>query len=86
MNAASNQAVIRITALVNRFGRQVIHDGVDLEVRRGEIMGIVGGSGTGKSVLLRTIIGLNKPAAGRNAAISSADGASCFRTGPCFPR
>ena len=65
MSASSKEAIIRITALVNRFGQQVVHDGVDLEVRRGEIMGIVGGSGTGKSVLLRTIIGLNRPAAGR---------------------
>ena len=43
----------------------MIHDGLDLDVRRGEVFGIVGGSGTGKSVLLRTIIGLNHPAAGR---------------------
>jgi phospholipid/cholesterol/gamma-HCH transport system ATP-binding protein len=56
--------VIRLRGIVNRFGRQVVHDGVDLDVRRGEVMGIVGGSGTGKSVLLRTIIGLNRPAAG----------------------
>ncbi|HLI13987.1 MAG TPA: ATP-binding cassette domain-containing protein [Alphaproteobacteria bacterium] len=57
--------VIRIRGLVTRFGRQVIHDGLDLDVRRGEVMGVVGGSGTGKSVLLRTIIGLNRPAGGR---------------------
>ncbi len=56
--------VIRVHDLVNRFGAQTIHDGVDLEVERGEVMGIVGGSGTGKSVLLRTIVGLNHPAAG----------------------
>src|SRR5581483_4741130 len=43
---------------------QTIHDGIDLEVRRAEVMGIVGGSGTGKSVLLRTIVGLIRPAAG----------------------
>ena len=58
-------AVIRVRGLVNRFGRQIVHEGLDLDVRRGEVMGIVGGSGTGKSVLLRTIIGLNKHAAGR---------------------
>jgi len=57
--------VIRVRGLVNRFGRQIVHEGLDLDVRRGEVMGIVGGSGTGKSVLLRTIIGLNKPVAGR---------------------
>jgi phospholipid/cholesterol/gamma-HCH transport system ATP-binding protein len=56
--------IIRIRGLVNRFGSQVIHDGLDLEVRQGEVFGVVGGSGSGKSVLLRTIIGLNKPAAG----------------------
>jgi phospholipid/cholesterol/gamma-HCH transport system ATP-binding protein len=57
--------VIRVQGLVNRFGRQTVHDGLDLEVRRGEVLGVVGGSGTGKSVLLRTIVGLNRPAAGR---------------------
>ena len=57
--------MIRVRGLVNRFGAQTIHDGLDLDVRRGEILGVVGGSGTGKSVLLRTIVGLNRPAAGR---------------------
>lgn len=51
--------------MVNRFGTQVVHDGVDLEVLEGEVLGIVGGSGSGKSVLLRTMLGLNKPAAGQ---------------------
>ncbi len=53
--------VIRVRGLVNRFGEQVVHDGVDLEVRRGEIFGVVGGSGTGKSVLMRSILGLRTP-------------------------
>ena len=57
--------VIRVQGLVNRFGSQTVHDHLDLEVRRGEVLGVVGGSGAGKSVLLRTIIGLNRPAAGR---------------------
>ncbi len=56
--------LIRVSDLVTRFGAQTIHDGIDIEVKRGEVIGIVGGSGTGKSVLLRTIIGLNTPAAG----------------------
>lgn len=56
--------VISIRGLVNRFGSQVVHDGLDLDVRRGEILGVVGGSGTGKSVLMRSIIGLQRPAAG----------------------
>lgn len=59
---------IRVTGLVTAFGqgarRSVIHDGIDLEVRRGEVLGVVGGSGTGKSVLLKEIIGLMPPAAG----------------------
>ncbi len=55
---------ISVHGLVNRFGDATIHDGVDLDVRRGEIMGVVGGSGTGKSVLMRSIIGLQRPEAG----------------------
>lgn len=55
---------IRVRGLVNQFGDAVIHDGLDLDVRSGEILGVVGGSGTGKSVLLRSIIGLQTPAAG----------------------
>ncbi len=60
----SDPIAIRVRGLVNRFGEQLIHDGVDLEVRSGEILGVVGGSGTGKSVLMRSIIGLKRPEAG----------------------
>jgi len=56
---------IRVSGLENRFGAQVVHEGLDLEVRRGEILGVVGGSGTGKSVLMRSIIGLQMPSKGR---------------------
>lgn len=52
---------IRIRGLTNAFGDFVIHDALDLDVRRGEILGVVGGSGTGKSVLMRSIIGLQIP-------------------------
>ena len=52
---------IEVEGLVTSFGDQIIHDGLDLKVRRGEILGVVGGSGTGKSVLMRTIIGLQVP-------------------------
>jgi phospholipid/cholesterol/gamma-HCH transport system ATP-binding protein len=60
----SRDTVISIRGLKNSFGEQVIHEGLDLDVRRGEILGVVGGSGTGKSVLMRSIIGLQTPAAG----------------------
>ena len=56
-----HEHVITIRGLVNRFGNQVVHDGLDLDVRRDEILGIVGGSGTGKSVLLQSILGLHGP-------------------------
>jgi phospholipid/cholesterol/gamma-HCH transport system ATP-binding protein len=56
--------VIRVRGLRNRFGRQVVHDGLDMEVRNNEIFGVVGGSGAGKSVLLRSILGLRKPDSG----------------------
>ena len=56
--------MIRVTGLRNSFGDQVIHENLDLEVRRGEIIGIVGGSGTGKTVLMRSIIGLQRYTAG----------------------
>ena len=59
-----NDALIQVRGLVNRFGNQTVHDGLDLDIRRGEILGVVGGSGTGKSVLLRSIVGLRRPNAG----------------------
>ncbi|WP_298301527.1 ABC transporter ATP-binding protein [uncultured Erythrobacter sp.] len=55
---------IVVSGLVNRFGDFAVHDGLNLEVCRGEILGVVGGSGTGKSVLMRSIIGLQQPTAG----------------------
>lgn len=58
------EAVIEVRGLRNQFGSHVVHDGLDLDVYRGEVLGVVGGSGTGKSVLLRTIAGLQEPAAG----------------------
>jgi phospholipid/cholesterol/gamma-HCH transport system ATP-binding protein len=64
MNAQNDEPVIRVRSLRTRFGTTVIHDGVDLDVRRGEVMAVVGGSGAGKSVLLNTIIGLNRQVAG----------------------
>ncbi len=58
------EPVIVVKGLKNCFGDQVIHEALDLEVRRGEILGVVGGSGTGKSVLMRSIIGLQTPVEG----------------------
>ncbi len=58
------ETVITVRNLRTQFGAQVIHDNLDLDVHRGEVLGVVGGSGTGKSVLLREIIGLLRPAAG----------------------
>jgi phospholipid/cholesterol/gamma-HCH transport system ATP-binding protein len=58
------EAIIQVRGLVNRFGDETVHDGLDLDVFRGEVLGVVGASGSGKSVLLRTIIGLNRPVAG----------------------
>ena len=56
--------VISIKGLKNQFGTHVVHENLNLDVKRGEILGVIGGSGTGKSVLLRTIIGLNQKAEG----------------------
>ena len=57
-------AVIRVRDLKVAFGEKVIMDGLDLDVMRGEILGFVGGSGTGKSVLTRTILGLVRKSRG----------------------
>ncbi|MGD0190574.1 MAG: ATP-binding cassette domain-containing protein [Rhizomicrobium sp.] len=66
MSATGNQGdvVIRIRGLVNAFGDTIIHDHIDLDVIKGEVLGVVGGSGSGKSVLLRSIVGLNHPVSG----------------------
>jgi phospholipid/cholesterol/gamma-HCH transport system ATP-binding protein len=56
--------VIEVRGLCNRFGPQSVHENLDLDVYKGEILAVVGGSGTGKSVLLRSIVGLNRPSEG----------------------
>ncbi len=56
-----DEIVISVHGLKNSFGEQIVHEGLDVEVKRGEIFGVVGGSGTGKSVLMRSIIGLQVP-------------------------
>jgi phospholipid/cholesterol/gamma-HCH transport system ATP-binding protein len=70
-----DDVVIRIRGLVTGFGRKVIHDHLDLDVRRGEVLGVVGGSGSGKSVLLRAIIGLIAPREGTIEVLGRAIGA-----------
>ena len=55
------EPIISVRGVINRFGQQTVHDGVDLDVYPGEVLGIVGGSGSGKSVLLRTMLGLHRP-------------------------
>lgn len=62
--ADDDDVIIRVRGLTNQFGEQVVHKDLDLDVRRGEIIGVVGGSGSGKSVLMRSIIGLRTPDAG----------------------
>ncbi len=57
----SDDPIITVRGLRNSFGEQVVHENLDIEVMPGEILGVVGGSGTGKSVLLRSIIGLQEP-------------------------
>ena len=65
MTSSEPEVLIRVEGLVNRFGAQVVHDRLDLDIRKGEILGVVGGSGSGKSVLVRSILGLNRPREGR---------------------
>src|SRR5690606_13262625 len=55
------KSIVSVRGMANRFGSQVVHEGLDLDVREGEILGVVGGSGSGKSVLMRSIIGLRSP-------------------------
>ena len=62
--SAGPAPIVVARGIVNRFGRQTVHDGLDLTVYPGEIFGVIGGSGTGKSVLLRTLLGLQVPSAG----------------------
>jgi len=64
MAADAPAAIISVRDVVNRFGTQTVHDGVSFDVHAGEVFGIVGGSGSGKSVLLKTMLGLRKPDSG----------------------
>lgn len=61
----ADDPIISVRNLTNRFGPTVVHQGLDMDVRRGEVLGVVGASGSGKSLLLRSIVGLQKPATGQ---------------------
>ncbi|WP_323786368.1 ABC transporter ATP-binding protein [Thalassovita sp.] len=67
----AREIIIQVRGLRNQFGDHVVHDGLDLDVFRGEVLGVVGGSGTGKSVLLRAIVGLLRPQAGSIAVFGT---------------
>ncbi len=77
--SAAGQDIIEVSQLCNRFGDFVVHENLDLSVRQGEIIGVVGGSGSGKSVLMRSILALKKPnrgavkVLGRNALSNAAE-------------
>lgn len=64
VNLSAAEPVIEVKGLLSQFGERAIHKDLDLTINRGEIIGVVGGSGTGKTVLLNTIIGLKQPEAG----------------------
>ncbi|MDQ2640770.1 MAG: ATP-binding cassette domain-containing protein [Pseudomonadota bacterium] len=64
MAAGQQELAVEVRGVVNRFGRQLVHDHLDMEVRKGEVFGLLGSSGSGKSVLLRTILGLHQPQEG----------------------
>ena len=92
---AHSEPILSARGIVNRFGKQVVHDQIDLDIVPGEILGIAGGSGSGKSVLLKTLIGLRQPDAGEvlldgkpPASISAAQRASLigvlFQQGALF--
>jgi len=60
-----SDVVMSVRGLGNRFGTQVVHENLDIDIRKGEVLGIIGGSGAGKSVLMRSILGLQPYQAGR---------------------
>ena len=59
------EPILSAKGIVNRFGKQQVHDKISLDIEAGEIIGIAGGSGSGKSVLLKTLTGLHRPNAGQ---------------------
>jgi phospholipid/cholesterol/gamma-HCH transport system ATP-binding protein len=72
--ATDTMPAIQVRGLCNRFGPHVVHENLDLDVYRGEILGVVGGSGAGKSVMLRSIAGLRQPDAGEVRILGKTSG------------
>jgi phospholipid/cholesterol/gamma-HCH transport system ATP-binding protein len=66
---AGGDPVVALEDVVTRFGSHTVHDGVSFSLQRGSLVALIGGSGTGKSVLLREIVGLQRPTAGRVALL-----------------
>ncbi|MGB8250287.1 MAG: ATP-binding cassette domain-containing protein, partial [Azonexus sp.] len=64
MSGRTNPAVVEMRGLSTRIGDRYVHRNLDLQVERGQIVGLVGGSGSGKTTLLRQILGLIQPTAG----------------------
>ena len=92
-DGVTTEPVISVRGLRTAFGDHVVHDNLDLTVFRGEIMVLVGGSGTGKTVLLRQIIGLERPAAGSVRVLGQScsssrrpSGGACRTAGACCSR
>ncbi len=71
--AGHPEVVLRLSGIETRYGKRIIHSGIDLEVRRGEILAIVGGSGSGKTTLLREMLLLRKPDAGHIEILGQRD-------------
>jgi phospholipid/cholesterol/gamma-HCH transport system ATP-binding protein len=65
MNTSPEAPALRIEGVHKSFGKKSVHRGVDINLKKGEILGLLGGSGSGKSVILRSIIGLEHPDAGK---------------------
>ncbi|TRW49885.1 ATP-binding cassette domain-containing protein [Aliidiomarina halalkaliphila] len=81
-----SDAVIQVKGLKNQFGSHVVHDNLDLTIQRGDITGIVGGSGSGKSVLMRSIIGLQRPVAGTIEMLGETVGPNGIQRGSLLSR
>ena len=74
--SAADAPAVEVRGLKTAFGAHVVHDGLDLTVRKGEVLAIVGGSGAGKSVLINTILGLIEPKTGEIRILGEGEGLS----------